>query len=68
MGQVAIPKLLPLLKDSDPKVRLSSAQALGYMGKIAKSTVPQLTPLLQDPDPDVSSGVAEALEKLREQL
>lgn len=61
IGQPAISHILPLLTDSNPRLRSSAAYILGQMGTVAQSTVAQLVPLLKDSDRDVRRITAEAL-------
>jgi HEAT repeat protein len=53
IGESAVPRLLPLLKDDDRLLRLSAAVALRGMGELAKSAIPDLIPLLKDQDGNV---------------
>ncbi len=66
IGAAAIPQLIPLLKDPDPKVSRSAIYILGRMGASAQSVIPQLILLLQDPNPDVRGNAAETLGLLGE--
>jgi hypothetical protein len=61
---VVISRLLAWLKDSNPKLRSSAADALGYIGKPAKSAIPQLIQLLNDPDRSVRISSARALAQM----
>ena len=56
-------KLLPLLKDTDATVRLSTVRTLGELGKSDYATA--LLPLLEDEDGRVRWAVAGALQNLR---
>lgn len=66
IGTVAIPKLIPLLKDRNKDVRLGTLQALGKMGESGKTAIPALIPLLQDRNEaqDVRDGAAVALQSM----
>jgi HEAT repeat protein len=53
IGPASVPALVPVLSNTDPRVRTSAALALGYVGAHAASATPQLVRLLNDPDGDV---------------
>jgi HEAT repeat protein len=58
-GERAVPALVVLLKDRDPRFRSRAARVLGFMG--TTSAVPDLTALLRDEDPNVRFQAASAL-------
>ena len=62
---VAVPKLIPMLKDANPEVRQKAAQALGTMGTAAEVAVPHLIPLLSDSDRNVRWVTAQELGWMR---
>ncbi len=59
--KTVVPQLVALLKDSDPYVRESAADALGRIGAETKTAVPQLIPLLKDSDVNVRISTTDAL-------
>ena len=59
--------LVLLLKDSDPKVRMHTARALGDFGSYAKSSVPLLKKATQDENARVSLWSYYALASIEEQ-
>ncbi|MBD2472408.1 HEAT repeat domain-containing protein [Nostoc sp. FACHB-145] len=61
IGKDAVPALIIALKDEDTDVRSSAANALGNIGKDAKSAVPTLITLLKDKDDNVRSKAVNAL-------
>jgi HEAT repeat protein len=56
-----VPSLIKALKDKDPAVRYTAAEALGRYGPEAKDAVPALTETLKDSDKNVRIGAAYAL-------
>ena len=60
-----IAELLRKLKDTDPRVRSSAAQALG--GIRDKSAIPALMEALKDDDGRVRQSATEALDEIRKQ-
>ena len=62
-GQVLL--FTELLRDKDNTVRRDAAEALGGLGRAAKSAVPILTKTLQDVDEDVRKAATGALEKIQ---
>ncbi len=52
-GADAIPSLLPMLANSESRIREHSAEALGDIGPPSRSVVERLYPLLTDPDTKV---------------
>ena len=58
-----IPKLLNLLQDNDPTVRLNAAEVLGNLK--VQQAIPQLLLLLQDNNSIVRSNAAKALGNLK---
>jgi HEAT repeat protein len=50
MGPAAVPELIRALQDSDSKVRVAAAEALGKIGPPAAASVPTLIELLDDED------------------
>jgi HEAT repeat protein len=56
-----VPVLTRLLRESDMRIRLSAATALGIIGEPAKEAVPRLTELLGDGEAEVRLAAAEAL-------
>ncbi len=61
-GQEAVPRLLPLLDDSDPAVRTQAAHALSKIGDPAAG--PAVAPLLMDGDAVVAAKAAQVLGRL----
>ncbi len=59
---LALPGLIPLLKDESPTVRGDTADLIGIVGD--KSQVAVLQPLLKDPHPQVVEIVQEAIDAL----
>ncbi|MFM2430083.1 MAG: hypothetical protein RLZZ511_1296 [Cyanobacteriota bacterium] len=49
VGAEAVPSLTAALKSPNPALRSNAAQALGKIGKDARSAIPALIPLLNDP-------------------
>ncbi|MBD0341656.1 MAG: HEAT repeat domain-containing protein, partial [Microcoleus sp. Co-bin12] len=60
-AQTALPQLVSLLKDSDPKVRSSAAEVFESLGAEAKTVLPQLVSLLKNSNPGVNTNAAKAL-------
>ena len=48
VGEVAVPALLELTRNPDPKIRMRAVDVLGDLGLRAKSATPDLIALLQD--------------------
>ncbi len=63
-GAGSVPPLLDAVKSSEPRVRLTAAQALGHVGPDAEKAVPGLAALLRDGDDDVVTEAALALAKV----
>jgi HEAT repeat protein len=61
---VIMPRLVALLRDSQPEVRAIAAEAIGAIRISDPSITPLLKSLLNDPSPAVRSTAAEALKKL----
>jgi HEAT repeat protein len=61
---VIMPRLVALLRDSQPEVRAIAAEAIGAIRISDPSITPLLKSLLNDPSPAVRSSAAEALKKL----
>jgi HEAT repeat protein len=59
-----VPKLIALLRDSQPEVRAIAAEAIGAIRISDPSITPLLKSLLNDSSPAVRSTAAEALKKL----
>jgi HEAT repeat protein len=57
----AIPALLELLKDPDPRIRWEAARTLGKIGADAAVAVPALVEAFKDPEAPVREHAAEAL-------
>lgn len=53
IGAAAVPALIPLLQDADPRIRTSAALALGFAGAHAREATPHLVAVLGDPSADV---------------
>ena len=60
-AQMAVPDLVPLLKDDDWAVRSGTADTLGKIGPAAGQAVSALVECLKDSHPDVSLYAARAL-------
>ena len=65
-AKVAIPDLIPLLKDSDRGVRRSTVSILGFIGESAKVAIPDLIPLLKDSDSEVRRSTVSILGSMGE--
>lgn len=66
-NELLIPILLNGLRTSDNKVKITSAVALGHMGKVASSTANALYDVaIKDKSDEVKSAAADALEKVRD--
>jgi HEAT repeat protein len=59
---LAIPYLLPLLREEDPNLRGEAANLLGIIGSAGVSE--HLRPLIDDPDPQVAEIVRDVLQGL----
>ncbi len=62
--KLAIPQILPLLKDENPTVRGDAADILGIIG--GKEQIQDLTPLLKDEHKQVIEIVKESIESLKD--
>jgi HEAT repeat protein len=60
-----MPALVRALGDSDAEVRGAAADALGSLGKPARTVLPALWPLLRDPDETVRDRVLRAVRAIR---
>ncbi|MGB8852586.1 MAG: HEAT repeat domain-containing protein [Pirellulales bacterium] len=60
-GKEAMPQLLAVLADADPRPRWRAARALGLIGEDSISAVPALVKLLADADPIVVTQAAAAI-------
>jgi HEAT repeat protein len=60
----AVPPLIEVLKDKEPRVRRDAARSLGQIGPAAKVAAPQLAALLKDEDANVREAAARALRQL----
>ncbi len=58
-----IPALLPLLRDQDPQVRISTIAALGCVGD--KEVIPSLAEKLNDPSEHVRGFAEDALQRIK---
>ena len=65
-GRAALPDLIKLTADSDPRVRWHAARSIGLIGEDAVSSIPVLLSLLQDADPVVATQAAAAIGHIRE--
>ena len=65
-GRAALPDLIKLTADSDPRVRWHAARSVGLIGEDAVSSIPVLLSLLQDADPVVATQAAAAIGHIRE--
>lgn len=61
VGEAAVPALLELTKNPDPKIRMRAVDVLGDLGLRARSATPDLIALLQDTDEDTRAHAAESL-------
>ncbi len=61
----AIPEVIRLLSDPDPKVRQTAATAIRYLGEKATPAIPRLTKLGDDPSPEVRRNAAQSLNALQ---
>jgi hypothetical protein len=62
IGQPAVPSLIALLKEPDPRLRGEAVVALSRIGPEAQAAVPQLTALAQnDPDEAIRKSAVRAL-------
>ncbi|NLB00561.1 MAG: HEAT repeat domain-containing protein [Methanomicrobiales archaeon] len=64
LGQAALPPLLSLLDDPDPRLRMWAAYTLGMIGDAG--AVPALVQALKDADPAVVKWAAAALCRIRD--
>jgi HEAT repeat protein len=64
IGPPAIPKLVELLQDSDPAIRLLAAGGLAHMGKEAAPAVPGLRKCLRHESIDVRVSALSALNRI----
>jgi HEAT repeat protein len=64
LGEPAVPGLIEMLKDPDPRVRGLAASTFWGMGGKARSAVPALAEALSDPDPAFRTQIAMALENM----
>ena len=65
-GRAALPDLIKLTADADPRVRWHAARSIGLIGEDAVSSIPVLLSLLQDADPVVATQAAAAIGHIRE--
>lgn len=65
-GRSALPDLIKLTADADPRVRWHAARSVGLIGEDAVATIPTLLTLLQDADPVVATQAAAAIGHIRE--
>ena len=65
-GRSALPDLIKLTADADPRVRWHAARSVGLIGEDAVATIPTLLTLLQDADPVVATQAAAAIGNIRE--
>ena len=65
-GRSALPDLLKLTSDADPRVRWHAARSVGLIGEDAVLSIPTLLTLLQDADPVVATQAAAAIGHIRE--
>ena len=61
IGSAAVPKVVELLGDADPKVRVQAAKTLAKIGPDARAAVEDLTELLKDENEEVRKAAARAL-------
>jgi len=64
LGEPAVPGLIEMLKDPDPRVRGLAASTFWGMGGKARAAAPALGEALSDPDPSFRTQVAMALENM----
>ena len=64
MGVAAVPKLLPLLNDSDRRIRIEVLTVLTSSGAIGKDAAPKLIELLKENDATVTSRALTLLGQL----
>lgn len=64
LGEPAVPALVSLLQDPDPRFRALAARTFWGMGKKAREGVPALAAALADPETEVRQAVAMALENM----
>ena len=60
----AVPRIVAILEDKDPGVKITAVTALGLMQSAAESAIPSLLKILTDNDPDVRRNAAEALGRI----
>ena len=65
-GRSALPDLIKLTADAEPRVRWHAARSVGLIGEDAVATIPTLLTLLQDADPVVATQAAAAIGNIRE--
>jgi HEAT repeat protein len=61
----ALPDILAMTSDSEPRVRWHAARAIGLIGEDAISAMPTLIKLLQDEDPITVAQAAAAIRHIR---
>jgi HEAT repeat protein len=61
IGEPAVPALVALLSDPEPRYRRAAASTLWGLGRKAKAAVPQLAGALSDSDPEVRGAAVLAL-------
>jgi len=64
LGEPAVPGLIEMLADADPRLRTKAASTLWGMGGKGRGAVPALTAAMADPEPTVRVGAAMALENM----
>ena len=66
IGPIALPKLLPLLKEQNAKMRSHAVLALGKIKDAEKLILPGIIPLLKDPEAAVRENVVRVLTDMGE--
>ena len=61
----ALPDILAMTSDPEPRVRWHAARAIGLIGEDAISAMPTLIKLLQDDDPITVAQAAAAIRHIR---
>ena len=61
MGSAAVPQLVQLLRNPDPRIRAAASRVLARIGPEAVGAVPDLIELLEDEQQQVRRAAARAL-------
>lgn len=64
VGEPAVPGLVAMLRDADPRLRKTAATTLWGLGARGKEAVPALAEMLETPEPDLRLAAAMALDNM----